>query len=51
MAAGASGVLGGGWTEPKFESLVHASLGRVRLSLTGGPGARVAAAKLRTYSV
>lgn len=53
LTPGTAGVLGGGWTEPKHEKLSHtaAAGGRVRLTLTGGPGARPAVARLRAYSV
>lgn len=52
LTPGATGVLGGGWTEPKFEKTSFtASQGRVRLTLTGGPAARPALARLRAYSV
>ncbi|MBT9293283.1 DUF4815 domain-containing protein [Prosthecodimorpha staleyi] len=53
LTPGTAGTLGGGWTEPKHEKTPHtaASGGRVKLTLTGGPGARPAVARLRAYSV
>lgn len=46
-----SGVLGGGWNEPVYEEVAYsAAEGRVRIMLTGGPGARPSIAQLRAYS-
>lgn len=47
-----STILGGGWTEPLHEktSYTAANGGRVRLTLTGGPGARPFAARLRAFA-
>lgn len=52
LALGATGVLGAGWVEPKYEKpAFSAAEGRVRLTLNGGPDKRVSVAKLRAYSV
>lgn len=52
LSAVSSGTLGGGWSEPKYEKASFtAATGRIRLTLNGGPGARVQAARLRAYSV
>ena len=51
MTAGASEPLGGGWNETTFSRLAYtAANGRVRITLTGGAGARPALARLRAYS-
>jgi hypothetical protein len=50
-SAGA-GALGEGWIEPRFEKTPYtAANGRIRITLNGGPGARVAVARLRAYSL
>lgn len=47
-----SGVLGGGWNEPRYEKTAFtAAQGRVRITLNGGPGARPSIARMRAYSV
>ncbi|MBB4042010.1 hypothetical protein GGR34_003695 [Microvirga flocculans] len=52
LTAAGSDVLGGGWIEPKYErASFTAAQGRVRITLAGGPGARIAIARLRAYSV
>lgn len=46
-------VLGAGWTEPTHQLTPHtaANGGRVRITMTGGPGARPYIARLRAYSI
>jgi hypothetical protein len=52
LSSAGSSDLGGGWTEPRFEKDPFTAVnGRVRITLTGGPGARPAVARLRAYSV
>lgn len=52
LASTGSGVLGGGWNEPRYEIDPYtAAVGRIRVTLTGGPGARPAIARMRAYSV
>ncbi|MCA0404852.1 MAG: DUF4815 domain-containing protein [Proteobacteria bacterium] len=48
-----TGIIGGGWIEPVHQKdpFTAASGGRVRLTITGGPGARPFIADLRAYSV
>ncbi|MBN9444385.1 DUF4815 domain-containing protein [Bosea sp. (in: a-proteobacteria)] len=51
LSLDSSGVLGDGWSEPVYEETgFSASEGRVRVTLTGGPGARPSIAQLRAYS-
>ena len=52
LSAAGAGSLGSGWTEPRFEKDPYtAAEGRVRLTLHGGPAARLSLARLRAYSV
>ncbi|WP_276200689.1 DUF4815 domain-containing protein [Chelatococcus sp. XZ-Ab1] len=52
LSAAGAGVLGGGWTEPRYERTnFTAQQGRIRITLTGSPGARPSIARLRAYSV
>lgn len=52
LSADGSAVLGDGWIEPKYKrNGVTGSTGRVRLTLTGTPAARPAAAMLRAYTI
>ncbi|WP_342361407.1 DUF4815 domain-containing protein [Terrarubrum flagellatum] len=52
LSADGSGTLGGGWNEPRFKKDPYtAANGRIRVTLTGDPGARPSIARLRAYSV
>jgi hypothetical protein len=52
LTLGATGVLGGGWTEPRYAKASHtATNGRIRVTLTGTPAARPSIARLRAYSL
>lgn len=52
LTADGSSALGGGWSEPRFKKTGYtAANGRIRLTLNGGPGARISLARLRAYSV
>jgi hypothetical protein len=52
LTAGTSTLLGNNWSDVKYErNSVTAANGRVRITLTGGPGARPAVAALRAYTV
>ncbi|MFO1151004.1 MAG: DUF4815 domain-containing protein [Alsobacter sp.] len=52
MSANGSGTLGSGWTEPKWQKTAYtATQGRVRITMTGNPGARPSVARLRAYSL
>lgn len=53
MTLGTTGVLGGGWTEPRYSRTGHSAAngGRVRLTITGSPSARPAIGRLRAYSL
>jgi hypothetical protein len=47
-----STALGNGWNEPVYRKNPYtAAEGRIRLTLSGGPGARPSAARLRGYSI
>jgi hypothetical protein len=47
-----TGVVGDGWNEPKYQKTPYtAAEGRVRVTLNGGPAARIAIARFRAYSV
>ena len=51
LSPAGSAVLGGGWNEPRYErNAVSAANGRVRVTLNGGPAARVSIARLRAYA-
>lgn len=44
--------LGEGWTEPKFKKASHTAInGRLKITMTGGPAARIAISGLRGYSI
>lgn len=52
MTLGTIGILGGGWTEPQYARDPHtATVGRVRVTLTGTPAARPSIARLRAYTI
>lgn len=53
LSLGSTGVLGDGWIEPHYEEASFAAPtgGRLKLTLHGGPNARLAVAKLRAYSI
>jgi len=52
LSAVGSDFLGGGWSEPKYEKASFtAAQGRIRITMTGGPGSRISVARLRAYSV
>lgn len=52
LAESASEVLGDGWIEPKYErGALTGSMGRVKIALSGTPGARPSLAMLRAYTI
>lgn len=52
MTAGASVAIGNNWTERTFAKDPYtAANGRVRITISGGPGARVSISRVRAYSV
>lgn len=52
LTAGTSVAIGNGWTERSFARDPYtAANGRVRITLTGGPGARASISRIRAYSI
>ena len=52
MAPAGSRPLGNNWNEPRYERTgFTAAMGRVRITLTGGPAARPSIARLRAYTI
>lgn len=52
MTLDSTGILGNNWTEPKYKRTAFSTTnGRVRLTLNGGPAARVLVSSLRAYPV
>lgn len=52
LTAGTSTVLGNNWSDVKYErNPFTAANGRIRVTIAGGPAARVAVARLRAYAI
>lgn len=52
LTAGTSTVIGNNWADQKYNRTTFtAATGRIRVTITGGPAARVAVAALRAYTV
>jgi len=52
LTAGTSTVLGNNWSDVKYErNPFTAANGRIRITIAGGPAARVAVARMRAYAI